>query len=287
MRQLLTPWRVVQHLLVLAVLAVLVSLGLWQLDRLGEVRERNADQAARFEEPAEPVGALLEGLVLGADDDALAELEFRPVTATGTYRPGDEVLQRGRSYQGRTGFHVLTPLDLADGGTVLVRRGWVPFDNDLRPPVAEAAPPGGSVTVTGYVERSIPQPSGALAQRDPDDGELDIVFNADVSRLDGQLGGDVLPMLVHLEAQEPAQAGELPVPAPRPEQDEGTHLSYALQWFAFAVIGAGFYAVLLRRRLRGDEHRPAADRPGGDDQPDDDQPDDDQPADTGRTRTDA
>ena len=277
MRPLLSPWRVVQHLLVLAVLVVLVSLGLWQLERLGEVRERNAAQAARFEQPAQPVGTLLDGLALGSDDDALAQLEFRPVTATGSYRPGDEVLQRGRSYQGRTGFHVLTPLDLADGGTVLVRRGWVPFDNDLRPPVADAAPPESSVTVTGYVERSIPQPTGALAQRDADEGELDIVFNADLARLDDQLGGAVLPMLVHLEAQEPAQTGQLPVPAPRPEQDEGTHLSYAVQWFAFAVIGAGFYGVLLRRRLRGDEQRPAAERTR----------DGDAAAGSGRTRTDA
>lgn len=275
MNELLTPWRIVQHLVVLAVLAALVSLGLWQLDRLDEVRERNAAQAARFDEPAVPVGDLLAGLELGADDEELAAREFRPVTAIGTYRPADEVLQRGRSHQGRAGFHVLTPLDLADGGTVLVRRGWVPFDNDLRPPVAEAAPPNDTVTVTGWVERSIPQPTGALAQQDPPEGELDLVFNADLDRLGGQLGGDVLPMLVRLEEQQPAQDGELPVPAERPEQDEGTHLSYAVQWFTFALIGAGFYGVLLRRRLRGDEQRPAADAP------------DTPGTDTGRTRADA
>jgi surfeit locus 1 family protein len=252
--QLLTPRRIAQHLLVLLVVVGLSWLGFWQLERLGEVRASNADQAARLEEPPAAVDDLLDGLVLDDTED-LAELEFRPVTATGTWRTDDEVLQRGRSLDGRNGYDVLTPLDLGEGRTVLVRRGWVPFDNDLLPPVPDAAPPPGTTTVTGYVARSIPQPTGPIAQRDPDDGDLDVVFNADLGRLDPQVvadGSRLLPMIVHLEGQLPAQSGDLPVPQPRPEQDEGTHLSYAFQWFAFALTGIGFYAVLLRRSLRGD-----------------------------------
>ena len=263
MSDLLTPRRVAQHLLVLLVVLGLARLGVWQLDRLAEVRERNAAQAARFLEAPEPVGELLEGLTL-ADTDALATLEFRPATAVGTFRPEDEVLQRGRSNAGRAGFDVLTPLDLTTGGTVLVRRGWVPFDNDLRPPVGAATPPQTVVRITGFVTRSIPQPTGAIAQRDPDEGELDIVFNADLDRLGPQLasaGGDVLPMLLHLESQVPEQVAALPVPQPRPEQDEGTHLSYALQWFAFALTAIGFYVVLLRRRLAGDASLESAPAP--------------------------
>lgn len=247
-RRLLTPSSIAQHVLVLLVVVGLTRLGVWQLSRLSEVRDRNDAQATRFEQPAEPVEDLLADLSL-SDVDVLAGLEFRPVTATGTYRTTDEVLQRGRSLNGRSGYHVLTPLDLADGTTVMVRRGWVPFDVDLLPPVPDAIPPDGTVTVTGYVERSIPQPTGLVAQRDPEQGELDVVFHADLDRLGPQLGGEVLPMLVHLEDQAPAQAGELPVPAARPEQDEGTHLSYAFQWFAFALTAVGFYAVHLWRRV--------------------------------------
>lgn len=263
-RALLTPRMLALHALVLALVAVLAWLGSWQLDRLGEARERSSAQLERLEAAPAPVGALLGGLTL--DDTArLDELEFRPVTATGTWRPGEEVLQRGRSHQGRAGFHVLTPLDLATGGTVLVRRGWVPFDNELVPPVAEAAPPQGTVTVRGYLEPSIPQPTGPVAQRDRDDGELDIVFNSDLARLAPQLGGDVLPMLVHLESQDPTPGAELPIPAPRPPADDGPHLSYAVQWFSFAVIAVAMYGVWLHRRVRGDERalsREAAVRTG-------------------------
>lgn len=251
-RVLLSPRMLLLHLLVLAVVLVLVRLGWWQLERLEEAQQRVAAQEQQLAADPVPVTEALAGLTL-QDTEALAALESRPVTATGTWRPDDEVLQRGRSFQGRAGFHVLTPLDLREGGTVLVRRGWVPFDNDLVPPVPDALPPAGEVTVRGHLERSIPQPTGALAQRDPGEGELDIVFNADLARLGPQLGGDVLPMLVHLESVTPAATRELPVVAPRPVADEGPHRSYAIQWFSFATIGAGMYGLWLWRRVRGDE----------------------------------
>lgn len=258
MRQLLTPRFIVLHVLVLAVVVVLVQLGTWQLARHEEASQLVQAQEQRFEQPAEPVTEVLTGLTL-ADTEQLAEREFRQVAATGTWRTADEVLQRGRSLQGRSGFHVLTPLDLDDGRTVVVRRGWVPFDNDLLPPVADAAPPDGTVTVQGYLERSIPQPTGPLSQRDPAEGELDIVFNADLGRLGDQLGGDVLPMLVHMEGQVPPQVGQLPVTVPRPAPDRGPHLSYAIQWFSFAAIGIGMYGLWLRRRASGDERAVSAD----------------------------
>lgn len=251
----------VLHVVVLAVVLGLVRLGTWQLSRHAEATERVAAQQEQLAADPVPVGDLLDGLGLD-DTDRLAALEFRRVTATGTYLPAEEVLQRGRSHQGRAGFHVLTPLALEQGGTVLVRRGWVPFDNDLRPPVPAAAPPEGTVTVEGYLERSIPQPTGPIAQRDPEEGELDIVFNADLARLGPQLTGELLPMLVHLEMQTPPTAGELPVPAPRPPLDRGPHLSYAIQWFSFALIGAGMYAVWLRRRATRDERAVSAEASG-------------------------
>lgn len=256
-RTLLAPRMVLLHVLVLTVVLVLARLGVWQLARHDEAVERSAARAANEAAEEVPVEDALAGVSLGATD-AIAELEWRSVTATGTYRTGDEVLQRGRSLNGRNGYDVLTPLDLDGGGTVLVRRGWVPFDNDLRPPVTDAAPPSGTVTVTGSLERSIPQPTGPVAQRDPDEGDLEIVFNADLERLAPQLGGEVLPMLVRLEGQDPPQVGELPIAQPLPPADNGPHLNYAIQWFSFALIAAGMYALWLRRRVRGDERAVSA-----------------------------
>ncbi len=252
MRTLLRPRLLVLHVLVLLIVAMLLSLGRWQVDRFGEARVRTEAFTSRVAMEPEPVSDLLAGLTLD-DTPALADLELRRATATGVWRPDDEVLQRGRSLNGQSGFHVLTPLDLADGSTVVVRRGWIPFDNDLVPPAPDALPPTGEVLVEGFLERSIPQPTGRVAQRDPDQGELDVVFNADLSRIGAQMGAEVRPMLLHLESMTPAQAGPLPVPADRPVLDNGPHLNYAIQWFSFATIAVGMYALWLRRRVRGDE----------------------------------
>ena len=256
MRTLLTPRLLALHALVLAVLLVLVSLGLWQVRRLGEATERADAVAARLAADPVDVTVLLDGLDLD-DGAALEQLRYRPATATGSWQPADEVLQRGRSHLGRAGYGVLTPLVLEDGSTLLVRRGTVPFDNDLLPPVPDAVPPAGTVTVTGTLETSVPQPTGPIAQRDPDDGELDVVFNVDLERLAPQLGQPLRPMV--LRADEPTAAGPLPLPAAPPEPDRGPHLSYAIQWFSFALIGAGMYALWLVRRVRGDERAVAPD----------------------------
>lgn len=251
MRQLLTPRMIALHVLVLAVLAVLVSLGSWQLQRLGEASARADAITDRLQREPVPIGQLLDGLTT-AETDRLEQLEFRPVTATGRWRPDDEVLQRGRAHGGLAGLGLLTPLELDDGTTVLVRRGTVPFDNELRPPVAAAAPAAGTVTVTGTLERPVPQPDGGLAQRDPDEGDLEVVFNTDLDRLGRQLPEPLRPMLLRVDPTT-TTPGQLPLPPPRPAPDRGPHLSYAVQWFSFALIGAGMYVLWLVRRARLDE----------------------------------
>lgn len=243
LRSLLAPRMLASHLLVLAVMAGCVLAGSWQWDRLQSARAANDLAEARMQ--AEPVDlAELDGD--GLDTDAL---EHRRVTATGTFRPAEEVLQRNRGHQGNQGLHVLTPLELADGTPVLVRRGWVPTGLD-GPPVAEAPPPEGPVEVTGLLERSV-SPSGFGAQ-DPEDGELEQVFHADVGRLDRQVDGELFPMVVRLFEPAPSD-GELPLPVGPPELDEANHFSYAIQWYSFALLAGITYAVWLVRRQRGSQ----------------------------------
>ena len=240
-RALLRPRALVSHALVLAVVAVLVALGQWQVARLGEVRAQNALLSERL---AAPAADLTDLLAAGAD---AADLAFRRVTATGPFRPAEEVLQRNRVNAGLTGLDVLTPLDLGDGRTLLVRRGWVPPDLD-EPPVAAAAPPAGPVRVAGVLEASVDQP--AFGARDPDDGRLARVFHPDTARLDRQMTGTLLPVVLRLADPVPTDPEGLPRPPGPPALDEGSHLSYAVQWHLFAALALIAYAAWLRRRLR-------------------------------------
>jgi surfeit locus 1 family protein len=66
----------------------------------------------------------------------------------------------------------------------------------------------------------------------------------------GDLPYSLLPVYVLLQSQQPPQ--DLPAIVPVPTLDEGPHLSYAIQWFAFATIAVVGGAVLLLRDRRGE-----------------------------------
>ena len=247
------PRALLGHVLVAAVVAVLVGFGQWQLERLDQVRSVNA----RLEERAAAAPVDLQRLLAELGDDPAA-LEFRRVSVTGTFRPDEEVVQRNRIQRGLQGLDVLTPLDLGDGTTLLVRRGWVPRELDT-PPVTAAPPPAGTVTVTGILERSVDQPS--FGARDPDEGRLERVFHPDTSRLDRQMTGALLPVVLRMDALPGATATTLPAAPDAPGLDEGSHLSYAAQWHLFALLALGAYAFWWRARLRRGADA-ASDAPG-------------------------
>jgi surfeit locus 1 family protein len=243
----LRPRVLIAVLLALVVAAVCVRLGVWQLNRLHGRRDVNARIRAGLAQPARPLSELL------AEQPATS-LGFRQVTVTGVYDTADEVILYGRTLDGRNGNHVLTPLRSSQGGpVVIVDRGWVPFEMDT-PPVGAAAPPSGTVTVTGALFP--PDASGGAVLTSP------TVSRIDLTQLAATLGEDVLPMYVLLAGQDPAQPDDLPAPASLPELNDGPHLSYAFQWFAFATIAIVGLVVLVRRDLRdqgGTELTPGAD----------------------------
>ena len=241
-RALMRPRALLGHALVIGVVGVLVGFGQWQLDRLEQVRtvnERLAQRAA-----AEPVDIHTLVSEVGLDP---AALEFRRVSVRGVFRPDEEVVQRNRLQRGLQGLDVLTPLDLGGGTTLLVRRGWVPRTMDT-PPLTEAPPPSGTVTITGILERSVDQPT--FGARDPDDGVLARVFHPDTARLDRQMSGDLLPVVLRMDALPGSTATTLPAAPEAPGLDEGSHLSYAAQWHLFAVLALGAYGFWWRSRLR-------------------------------------
>lgn len=241
-RTLTRPSALLGHVLVAAVVAVLVGFGQWQLERLDQVRTTNARLTERA--AAEPSDLPVLLATLGTDP---AELEFRRVRVTGVFVPDEEVVQRNRIQRGLQGLDVLTPLDLGDGTTLLVRRGWVPRELDT-PPVLDAPPPSGIVTITGVLERSVEQPT--FGARDPEDGVLERVFHPDTSRLDRQMRGTLLPVVLRMDALPGATATTLPQAPEPPGLDQGSHLSYAVQWHLFAVLAAGAYGFWWRARLR-------------------------------------
>jgi surfeit locus 1 family protein len=219
---------------------VMVSLALWQLRRLDDRKELNARIEEREASAAVPVGDLVGR---GSSASQLDDADWRNVSATGEYDPSAQVLIRNRSFDGRPGYHVVTPLRLADGSALLVNRGWIPLETDGQVP-QPPTPPAGEATITARVRLS--QVKGRFfSPDDPAEGTLTQLYRVDVSRIGQQLGYPVLPVYVELEAPSPAGADGLPALIPQPELDDGPHLAYFFQWcfFSLCVVAGWILAV--------------------------------------------
>lgn len=207
-------------------------LGLWQVDRLQQRRAANAAiEAARLAEPVDLTSTTR------ATDIAAGQA----VSATGTYDFDNQIVVMGRVLEGTPGVHVLTPLRLAGSDrAVLVNRGFVPaadaFTVDLASLRADdsAKVEGVAQEFATTADRSPPsRRSGALA----------------VSRVHYGTLRDALPYrLLHVIIQQSGSEGApaLPRRLPPAVLDDGPHMGYAVQWFAFAAIALVFAAIFWR-----------------------------------------
>lgn len=238
-RRLLRPRWLTAHFSVVVVGALFVFLGVWQLGRLEERQNDNAALSARFAEDPAPLTTLL-----SESAGSSSEIEYRRARAAGVFDADNEVLIRSQVYLGSAGFHVITPLILANGDAVLVNRGWVPLSLETVP-VAQAPPPAGQVSVEGWVRLSQERP--ALGREDPPDGRLSTLNRIDIERIGNQVDYPLVPFYLIASG---IQTTELPVPVDLPDfADEGPHLAYAIQWFGFAAVLFVGYFFLARRRL--------------------------------------
>ncbi len=225
------------------------SLGFWQLRRLEQRRANNTLLTSRLAETPQPLLDLIKNYRTDVSTFDNTSIAYRPTVVTGRYDTSNEVLLRTTdNYQGQPGFYILTPLVLETDQAVLVMRGWVPFELNT-PPVKEATPPKETVEVTGMIYLETTRPTGFLSGLTPRDppGKLAITAYTDTKRLEEQMPYDLLPVYIRLETQTPAQPATLPLKPEPLELSEGSHLGYAIQWFAFTLIGITGYVLLIRR----------------------------------------
>ena len=197
----------------------------------------------RYDQPPVPLDEIL---TPGVEPD---DIEWRPITTSGTYLPDELILIANRSQNGRAGLNAVVPLQLADGRILLVNRGFVPLSEETPPDV-----PATEVEIVARIRQSQERRLGQLS--DPAEGDLETAQRIDIDRLSAQLPGEVVPVYVDLIESNPPEVGGLPEPVAAPTLGEGNHLSYAAQWFIFATAVAVGWVLAVRRSIgtRRSEH---------------------------------
>jgi surfeit locus 1 family protein len=212
--------------------AILVSLGIWQLERKTWKENLIATLNTRI---AAPPHALSPSPNQAAD-------EFSRVQLRGTFIPNQSALvfTSGSALRpdiATPGYWVLSPLRTNDGRIVVVNRGYV-ADKDAPPP------PSGEADLVGALRW--PDEGGMFTPAD--DPQHNLWYSRDPVAIAAAKGwGQVAPFFVE---QETPQLANAPRAGPLVVHLRDAHLQYAITWFGLAAGLAGVYLAWLRGRLR-------------------------------------
>jgi surfeit locus 1 family protein len=228
----------------LAALAVLISLGNWQMQRLAWKENLIATVSARVQEPLKPLPPASAWPSLD-----LNENEYRRFFARGRFRHEHEVqvytvLSEPKGSFSGAGYWVLTPFEIEDGGIVIVNRGFVP--QELKDPsTRKEGQTAGIVRVTGllrapeqanyFTPANVPGKQ-AWYRRDP----AEIARTFDLK--------PVAPFM--LDATGEYRPEMLPQPNETKLIFTNNHFGYALTWYGLACTLIGVFSAFAWQRLR-------------------------------------
>lgn len=215
----------IASLLTVLALMILCALGTWQLQRL----TWKADILRAIDSAWETAPAPADSAMLAALESSGAPMLFTRVTIDGDYDTAQSWLVGPRTRDGRSGYHLFTPLYLRDGGVVLVNRGWV---EDA--PAARGVVP---VRAEGFLRR--PETPNRFVP--PNDPARDIWHSVDIAAI---AAAKALPAPASLILY--ATADDVAAPHPRPAPNNN-HRDYAFFWFAMAAVLAIMFALRFLR----------------------------------------
>lgn len=208
----------------------------WQFER----NESRAEQIALVEQNYDATPVPLADVI--GEDGALAPGdEWRPVILRGEYLTDQQLLVRNRPHGGTSAFEVLVPFRDADGRVFIVDRGWVPPGEGEAPDAIPSAP-SGQVEATVRLRPSEQLPASG---RGAPEGQVPTI---NLPSIAGIIGGDVITGAYgQLISEDPAATplgGFI-----SPTDDPGPHLSYAIQWILFALMGFIFVGYIIRTEI--------------------------------------
>jgi surfeit locus 1 family protein len=205
---------------------ILISLGVWQLQRLSIKEEMIRQLEARI---AAAPGELPPILVPERD-------RYMPVAIDGSFLPGEILVLVSVRGVG-PGYRVIEPFQTASGRRILIDRGFISEDERGVPRVASAARVVGNLDWPDEVDNFTPSPDEAGG----------LWFARDVPEMARRLGTDPVLVVQREVSVSDGPVTPMPVDSSRISND---HLGYAVTWFGMAFAWLGMTVILVQRRLR-------------------------------------
>lgn len=233
------PWLVL--VVGLAAFATLVALGTWQVNRLAGKEGLIATIDERIGSAPLPL-AEVERIYAATGD-----VDYRPVELHGTYR-NDRESYFLATWKGASGFFVYTPLELPDGRSILVNRGFVPFDRK-DPATRPKGQTGGEVEIVGLARNPlVAKPSWIVPDNDL---AKNVFYWKDMAAMAARAGVDparLVPFFV--DAGTAPNPGGLPAGGVTMVDMPNNHLQYAITWYGLAAALVAVLVVFIRGRVR-------------------------------------
>ena len=217
-------------------IAILIGLGVWQVQRLHWKEGLLAQIAALQAAPARPLAGVLAKAAQGADIDYIRVSVLCPDVETSPY------LRLYAVRDGYAGNRIIAACRLANGpyGAVLVDRGFI----------AQGLAPSGGQVLTAPIVSIMRKGDTRNFVTPANDPAENLWYWRDIPAMAAALGvARPAPSFLMLEQPAPPPGG--PVIAPLPSDIPNNHLQYAITWFGLAVALAGVYlASLIAKRRR-------------------------------------
>ena len=175
------------------------------------------------------------------------ELRDRQAVASGDFDYPRQVSVRNQNLDGQPGHHLITPLLIAGSNkAVLVNRGWIPVD-EADPATWHTLDERSIGPQSGILKPTVLRPDGAISAIPQD--AVTGWYRLDIDAIAQTLPYDLMPVVLQLLPADSHGPSSLPR---RIQSDvtfsEGNHLSYALQWFGFAITAAVVFVAVARRQ---------------------------------------
>ncbi|MFY9633454.1 MAG: SURF1 family protein [Cellulosimicrobium cellulans] len=231
--------------------AACVGLGNWQMDRRNQVVAEIRRVQQNYDKPPVPYSEV--GRYFEAPDP---EVKWTTVSLRGQYIAEDQRIVRNRPNNSAAGYEVVVPFRLVSGETIIINRGWLPIGNN-RPgyPDTVPAPPPGTVAAVVRIK-----PSETDLGRSAPEGQL---ASIDLTSYARQLEYPVKTGSYGLMASETPPPELAPQQLAPPKVQEGSNLSYALQWITFGVLAFVGFGYMARQQARIDREEREIQEPSG------------------------